>query len=140
MSEHAPDDAAAVRRELADLRAAYQRLQEASTAREKEEAREDVAEAKEDLDEIARKAGVSRGAIEKAIADAKRAERKEELRPIMEELLSELVADDEDEEPAAEEEPEAKAKPAVEKPKAPPPDSGPVVPHWSERGISELLR
>lgn len=141
MSEPA-EDYGALKRELADLRAAYEELRNARTPAEKEEAREDVAEAKQDLDALAKTLGISRDTLARATADAKKAERKEELRPILQELLDEMAEDEEpEEEEAPEPEPEkpakVKAEPKLPKPE---PDSDPSHPHWSERPISELIR
>ena len=149
MSESAAEnvsaaDVAKLRTELDELRQAYADLREASTAKEKEEAREDVKEARADLDALAAKLGISRDALESATAEAKKAERRAELSPIVDELIEEKLAklaeeDDDDDKPdddkVAAEKPEKPAK--VEKPA---PDAGPTREHWSDRRVTELLR
>jgi transposase-like protein len=133
----APDDVAALRRELNELRTAHDALAAAQTPAEKHEAREDVAEAKADLSATAKTLGISPNLLGKAVADARKAERKEELRPILAELLEELA--DEDEE-AEKTEPENAPAPKAPKAEKPAPDSEPTHPHWSERPVGELLR
>lgn len=152
-----------LRQSLEELRAANQALQEANTERERQSARDDIGEAREDLDALAGRLGISRSALDSSIAAAKRAERKDELRPIIAELLEEARADEqaqreereaverEEQEAAEREEQEASEREAAEaaaaaaaserKPKpAATPDNGPSKPHWSEKGVSELLR
>lgn len=139
-------DLAELRDGFAELREALDELREASTARERQDARADVRDAQESLDDTAKRLGVSRKQLEASIADAKRAERKEELVPIVRELFDELRA-------AADDEPEPKPR---RKPKPKPREGGasadhddapatngdsePIVPHFTERRLSELLR
>lgn len=161
MSEHAAEpglsaaDAAALRRDLDELREAYDELREATTAAERERAKASVSEEREDLDETARKLGISRASLDQSIAAAKRAERKQEIGPIVRELLDE-IADEHEKAEAEEAEREAEAiaagKPkGTPKPKPkpaaaadgssePPDDSVPIVEHWTEKRISEVLR
>lgn len=125
---------------LEELRGAVQELREARTPEERREAREDAEDAEESLEKTARRLGVSRAKLEESIKAARAAERKEELRPIMVELLEELKGD-------AEPEPKPKPKP---KPKAgangrretgePPGDTAPVKEHWAEKSIGNLVR
>lgn len=150
--------------ELADLRAAVEALQaeneelrNASTERERLEARKGVGEAEADLDAVARSLGISREALDRAANEAKTAERKEELRPILKDLYAEIREEETqaeaqrlaDEQAAAE---AAKGKPKGDKPakdakpdkpesdELPPPDDGPTAEHWGERKIGSLLR
>lgn len=145
------DDLAALRRELAELQQGMRELREARTEPQRREARERVRDAEADLDQLARAAGVSRQALESAMAEAKRAERKEELRPIVLELLAEANEppppgdgadggageDDDAGKPAA-----RKPKPAPQRREAKPPPDEPPAPqsHWSDRRVSELMR
>jgi transposase-like protein len=132
-----PGDLASLRSELADYKKALDELKAASTPAEKEEAREDVEDAEADLGAVARKLGISPSALRKATADAKRAEQKENLRPIIQELLDELVGDDDEDEP---EKPVAEEKPKRERAPKKEADSAPVVTHWSDRSVMDLLR
>lgn len=135
-----PDEVGELRQGLADLREAYEELREATTARDRDEATADIKDARADLDKIAAATGVSRKAIEHAMAEAKRAERKDELRPILAELLEEMKP--EEPEPKPDDDSTAPPKPPKEPP-APPvepePDTAPRGEHWSERRVSELL-
>jgi hypothetical protein len=143
-------EAAELRRELDDLRKANKELSDAKTAADKASARDAVDEAEDDLEAVAKRIGVSPAALRKATAEAKKAERKEELRPILYELLDELEADDpeldddkptDDDKPAADDKPTDSDKPAAkEKAAKPKEDAPPVRAHWSERGVGELIR
>ena len=53
--------------------------------------------------------------------------------------LARLLAEEEGDEPAGEPKPK-EPKPKEPKEAAPKPDSEPVVPHWSERRVGELLK
>lgn len=135
------EDVAALRRELDELRTAHQALQEATTKKEKEAAREDVAEAKADLDKLAADLGISRAALEDATREARKAERRSELSPIVDELIEEKLAklaEEDDDEPTPDAEPPL--EPAAKKPPVPKVDDGPVATHWSDRSLSELLK
>lgn len=66
MSEAATaEDIAAIRKELRDLQAAQERLAEAKTPAAKADAREDVRDAKDDLDDELRRRGLSRSDLDK---------------------------------------------------------------------------
>jgi multidrug efflux pump subunit AcrA (membrane-fusion protein) len=147
------NDLAKLTDRLDDLAAAQDELREASTAHERTEAREDVAEAKADLDALASTLGVSRKTLDASIAAAKREDDKAKLRPIIAEILAEekdkTLADtdendttgtdvetDEDEVASTKAE-KPKPKP---KPREQPQDTGPVAEHWSERSIGEMVR
>lgn len=150
-----------LRSSLTGLSDAVRELREARTPDERRRAHEDVEDAEEDIDATAKRLGVSRASLESSIAAARRAERKEELRPVLEELLEELKGssddDDEDDDGAGDgagpkKKPAAKKKPATKKPPASSSDDDedddrggvgdtePIVPHWSERGIGALLK
>jgi SMC interacting uncharacterized protein involved in chromosome segregation len=116
-------EAADLRHALEEIQQAQDELREASTARERAEAQENVSDAREDLDALASRLGISRSALNESIAAAKKAEQKEELRPIIAELLEETKA--QEPEPAA-----VKAEP----------DNEPAQEHWSQRGVTELIR
>lgn len=126
-----------------ELRQAFQDLKDASTPAERREAREDADEAEQDLAATAKRLGVSRKTLEDSIQAARRAERKDELRPILAELLAEAKEEPApvDEEPETKEEPEppASVKP-VAKPRVVAPDTEPVKPHWSESRVGDLVR
>lgn len=140
-------DVAKLRTELDELRQAYTDLREASTAKEKEAAREDVKDARADLDALASRLGISRDALETATAEARKAERRAELSPIVDELIEEKLSklaeeDDDDDKPdddkVAAVKDDKPAKPVkAEKPAA---DDGPVTTHWSDKRVTELLR
>jgi hypothetical protein len=135
-----------------DPRQAQADLAEAKTAREKAEARDDVADAEEDLRKAAKDLGISPETLRKAAKAARTEETREELRPIVAELWAEERQREQDEaERLAAEEAAAKGdKPKREpKPKTngdgptieeTPPDTEPVAQHWGERHIGELLR
>lgn len=138
---------------LEDLRSSQQELRDASNANDKRSARRDVQDAREDLDELAQRLGISRATLDGSIAAAKNAERKDELRPIIVEILSELndgagddddpPADDDpadDDDPPADDDPAADDDPPAPKQRKPKPDTEPVKPHWAERGVGELLK
>lgn len=127
---------------LDELRQRFDDLDEAQTEREKQGARADVADAKEDLETTAARLGVSKKTLEASIAAAKRAERKDELKPLLVELLDELKADADDPDDGGDPDPDpAAAKNGKAKAAADPPiDTPPVKPHWSERNAGELVR
>lgn len=138
---------AAVTAGLDELRQAMDDLRSASSEREKREARDEIADAREDLDALAKQLGVSRERLDSSIAAAKNAERKEELRPIIAELLSEAeeartaAANEPEpgpEPPAAE--PKPSKPPAATAPPPPPGDSEPARSHWSEKPVGSLIR
>lgn len=140
MSEPLPE-LAELREAIGDLSTAFQEFRDAQTAKEQAAAKEDIREAKADLDQIAKESGISRASIEKAVAEARRAERKEELRPILEELLAEAKEGDDDNKTNGDvKEPKAVKPPATPPPPKPNEDEHPTHEHWSERKLSELLR
>jgi hypothetical protein len=137
----------AVTAAIDDLRVAFDDQREASTAQERTEAAGDVAEARQDLDKLARELGIPRVKLDASIKAAKDAERKEELRPI----IAELLAEEEERlrlgEETAAAEAEAAKKPLKEKKAGgasgavePVADTEPVVEHWSERSVGELIK
>lgn len=144
-------EASELRSALAELQDAVQELREARTAGERSDARESVQEAKGDLDAVARQLGISRETLERAAREAQQSERKNELRPILRDLLAEIEReraeaadgeeqDEEDADAAAgKAKPRRKAKPQQEA-SAPAPDSAPATEHWSERSLGELVR
>lgn len=168
MTGHDGNDDTPTRAELAELRAGLDDLadsiadlRKASTPAQKHAAKADVADAEDDLEATARRLGVSKEKLQESITAAKKAERRDELKPILEELLDELLepdddaADDDDDTPAKK--PAAKKpakKPAAKKEPAddddaggagddddkPAGDSGPLKPHWSEAPLGGILR
>ena len=124
-------------RELAD---AVKAQQAATTAAEKKDAQEDVQEARADLDTLAKELGIPVGKLRDAAEEAKKQARKDELRPILLDLLDEVMADPPAEGEPTEEEPaaEGEEEPATEEP-APVEDSAPTQAHWSERSLGEIL-
>ena len=143
---------AAVTAALDEIRQAQDDLREASTQAERREAAGDVADAKQDLDKLAQALGIPRAKLDASIKAAKDAERKEELRPIIAELLAEEDERRAEEERAEQERLEAEAagkKPPKEKKAggangaAADPvvgDTEPVRPHWSEKSIGDLVK
>lgn len=141
---------AAVTGALDEIRTAMEEIRAASTTRERDDARDDLDDANTDLAAAAKRLGISPDALAKAARDAKSAERREELRPIVADLLAEreaerLAAEEtpEDDEGAADDK-KAKKKPAARikaVPDAEPDeDTEPKVEHWSERGVGNLIR
>ena len=149
-----PDDGgddgglAELRSQVAELKQTLQELKQASTPAEKREAREEVDEAEKDLSTAARKAGLDPARYRAAIQAAKLQAFEDEYGPIVDRrvdaALARLLAEEEDDEPAGEPKPKEprpkEPKPKEPKEAAPKPDSGPVVPHWSERRVGELLK
>lgn len=149
------DPIAEMRAEMADVKRALAELAAAKTTEAKAEAREDVDDAEADLVSAAKRAGVSVGRMRDAIAAARKQafvdEYNADIRSIVNDEMAKLL-DEADEADEVEETPAdggpakpAKAKaaatgeaPPAEKPKAP--DSEPVVPHWSEKKIGEMVR
>lgn len=132
---------AALTEGLDELRTAVGELRDARTPDERREAQDDVADARRDLDALAARVGIPRAQLDKAIADAKRAERKEELRPILAELLDELIPAGNDD--GGKPKPDDKGDGGKPKPVKPdtPPDTPPAGGgHWSERPLRELIR
>lgn len=150
MSEPLPDgvshkDFDELRGVVSDLADALKQQREAETSREKHEAKEEVKEARADLDQLAKEMGVDPGKLREAAEKAKHDAEKERLRPLLLELLDEELASDDDkpaDEPDEknddEEDEPADEKPADEPP-APPEDSAPTAEHWSERTVGRLL-
>jgi hypothetical protein len=98
-----------------------------------------VKEAKADLKTLAAEMGIDPKRLEEAAAEAQRTQRKEELRPLLIELLDEELEDvaedaDEAEKGAA----KAVKEAAEEVPK--PDDTAPTKEHWSNKPLSELFR
>lgn len=147
---------------LSELREAVQGLNTARTPDERRRAREDVYDAEEDLDATARRLGVSRAKLEESITAARKAERRDELRPILEELIAEREAaaaaadddGDDDGKGKGKGKGDDKGKGSTTRRRSsssssddggagetePVVDTEPVVPHWSERGFGSLVR
>ena len=141
---------------VTELAGALKAQQEASTPVEKAEAKQEVKEAKADLDDLAKELGISPAKLKQAADDARRQERKEELRPLLVELLDEELEpkpeDEGEEKPGgkpAKKEPEAKKEtpepepepgPEPEAKEKEPEDSAPGHEHWSERSVGELIK
>ena len=145
MSEQLPEgvtkqEFAELQGAVKDLADAFKAQQSATTAAEKKDAQEDVQEARADLDTLAKELGIPVGKLRDAAEEAKKQARKDELRPILLELLDEEMADPPAEGEPTEEEPaaEGEEEPATEEP-APVEDSAPTQAHWSERSLGEIL-
>ena len=144
MSESLPEgvsrqDFAELQKAVKDLADAFQQQREAQTAAEKQDAREEVAEARADLDHLAKEIGVSPAKLREAADNAKREEEKERLRPLLIELLDEEIADKpDDEEPDEHPEDDKPAEPEPES--EPEPDTAPEQEHWSERAIGGIFK
>ena len=137
-----PQDFRDLQAAVADLARAQQELAEARTSEEREDAREEVAESKADLDALAKELGISPSKLRAAAAKAKDEEESERLRPLVKSLVAELL-DEEVEAPTEEDKPDEDddaEKPKDEPAPEPEPDSAPVQSHWSERPVGELLR
>lgn len=143
-------DLADLRAGMDELRTAFQDLREASTPADRREARDDVDDAEQDLAATAKRLGVSRKTLEDSIQKAKQAERRDELRPILAELLAEAKENDTTPEPGEEKDgaddaavpaSTESAKPARSpRPRVTEPDTEPVKPHWSESRVGDLVR
>lgn len=147
------DPLAEMRAEMAEVKKALAELAAARTTEAKAEAREDVDDAEADLVSAAKRAGVSVGRMREAIAAARKQafvdEYNADIRSIVNDEMARLL-DEADEADKVEETPAdggaADVKPAAVKGEAPPaekpkaPDSEPVVPHWSEKRIGEMVR
>lgn len=152
MSEPAADPVAELRQELADLRGELGALIKASTTTERQDAREDVADAEADVIAAAKRAGLKPEQVQRALAEAKRAafreEHGEEISQMIRTELETLMKEAEEKEAEASSKDEVTEKPEkAEKPKAeklekpePEPDVAPERPHWSEKSIAEMLR
>lgn len=153
MSSTEPDPLLELRQELADLRGELGALVKASTASERQDAREDVADAEADVIAAAKRAGLKPEQVTRALAEAKRAAFREEhgeeisamIRTELEALMKE--AEEKEAEAATENEVPDDEKPKAPKAKAekpekvePGPDAAPERPHWSEKSIAEMLR
>lgn len=144
------------------LRQRFDDLDDADTPAERRRARADVEDAEEDLEAMAKRLGIPQKTLAASIAAARNAERKEELRPILQELLDEAKAaadagadpPDPDPDPDADADADPDAGDAgdtggtgrADRPaptrarRQPAPDSEPVREHWMERGIGTLLK
>ena len=134
---------------MKELREAMDELRQARTEPERREARGEVREAKADLAATARELGLDPKRLEKAAAEAKAADEKERLRPLLIELLDEELAEGAEEATGAAETAAgavagaggqatgAAATAAEETP--PKQDSEPTLGHWSERPLSSLF-
>lgn len=125
---------------VADLAAALKAREEADTAADTQAAHEDVQDARADLDTLAKELGIPVGKLREAADEAKKQARKDELRPLLLELLDEEMADPTAESPAEDEPAEDAAKDHPTEEPAPAEDSAPTQSHWSERSIGEILK
>lgn len=121
---------------VGELRDALTELREASTPAEKEEAKAEVREAKADLKTLAKEMGIDPKRLESAAAEARKQQTKEELRPLIIELLDEELEDVADD---ATDAVKGAAKDAKDAADTPPKDSEPVKDHWSDRPLSSLF-
>lgn len=140
-----------------ELRQGLADLKDAATPAQRQEAQGDVADAQRDLAAAAQRLGISPEKLQEAATEARKAERKEELRPIISELMTEAkeAADQE----AADQEAQRLADEEANKTKGDGktkddgktkkdgasvtelvPDTEPVTEHWSERGVGALLK
>lgn len=119
---------------VGELRKAFEGMRDAEGAKEKNQARETVVEAKSDLEELAKSMGLSAKEIRQAAEAAAHSKRKEETRALLEEILSE--GETSDDEGGGDEKPEDEPKPEKEEPVE---DSAPTVEHWSERPVTQLF-
>jgi hypothetical protein len=119
---------------VSELRDAVAGLRQARSEPERREAREDVRDAKADLAEVAKELGLDPKRLEEAAGQARSADEKERLRPLLIELLDEELAE-------APEELLDDAKETVKEtaPEPPQPDTAPGLGHWSERPLSSLF-
>lgn len=153
MSSTEPDPLLELRQELADLRGELGALVKASTASERQDAREDVADAEADVIAAAKRAGLKPEQVTRALAEAKRAafreEHGEEISAMIRTELEALMKEAEEKEvgatskdEASEKQEKAEKPPKEEKPEKlePEPDVAPERPHWSEKKIGELIR
>jgi hypothetical protein len=122
---------------MRELSEAVEELKQARSQPERREAQADVREAKADLAATARELGLDPKRLEKAASEAKAADEKERLRPLLIELLDEELAEAGEEAAGAVQETAAAAAAAV--PDPPKPDSEPRMGHWSERPLGSLL-
>lgn len=145
---------------VTELRDAFRGLEAARTPAERSDAQEDVQDAEESLEQTAKRLGVSADTLRASVKAAKEAERKEELRPILVELLEELTKDDDaGDEPKKKPHKSAPANGGSQSSQGrrdsdaggdrsganaagagSDDDSAPLVEHWGERRISEVLR
>lgn len=141
MSEVTPDALAGMQRQMTELAEAVRELKEASTPKEKQEAKKDVDEASSALEAYARAHGVSVEDAEEAINKIKRDHRKSEMREILEEIFQEdeAAAAAEEEKKKAEKEAEAAGEKEKEKPAKPKEKVADAVPagpgHWTDRSL-----
>lgn len=134
MSEVTAEDLSAIRRELRDLREAQEKLAAAKTPAAKEEAREDVREAKDDLDAELRRRGLSRADLDE-LQESKEYER---FKARQERLEAERA----DGKPKPRPKPKAKAKAddddepdPDDDDDGPPVEQPPASNHWSEKPL-----
>jgi|SRR6185437_410678 len=128
---------------VGELRDALNEQRQADSPKEREEAAADVREAKADLKTLAKELGLDPKRLEEAAEAARRQQRKDELRPLLVELLDEELADPENEGDGGgkgEDDGKPKDGKADDDPgKEPPKDSEPKVDHWSDRPLSSLF-
>lgn len=138
-----PDGLAQLKAGLEEVRGLVLELKTSRQPAERAEIRQELDEVEADVEKLAKKYGLPASTIRDSIAAAKRAERKDEMRDVVRELLEEMIDDDDDEEEIVGEDKPAK-KPKTRAPKIVEEvideDSEPVVPHWSDRPIGDLLK
>ena len=142
-----PDGLAQLRAGLEEVRGLVLELKTSRQPAERAEIRQELDEVEADVEKLAKKYGLPASTIRDSIAAAKRAERKDEMRDVVRELLEEMIDDDESE---LELDDDAEVPKPVEKKDKKPraskveevidEDSEPVVPHWSDRSIGDLLK
>ena len=117
-----------------ELREAMAELRQARSEPERREARAEVRDAKAELADVAKELGLDPKRLEEAAGQARSADEKERLRPLLIELLDEELAE-------APEELLDDAKETVKEtaPEPPQPDTAPGLGHWSERPLSSLF-
>ena len=142
MSETVPegvtrDEFNALTKAVSDLTQAHKELAEARTADEREDAKDEIAEATADLDALAKELGISPKNLRAAADRARRDERKEELRPLLQELLAEELGDEEEEETPEDKSEETAAEEKTEDESE---DTSPEQTHWSQKSLTDVLR
>ena len=105
-----------------ELREAMAELRQARSEPERREARAEVRDAKAELADVAKELGLDPKRLEEAAGQARSADEKERLRPLLIELLD-----------------DAKETVKETAPEPPQPDTAPGLGHWSERPLSSLF-
>ena len=113
-----------------ELREAMAELRQARSEPERREARAEVRDAKAELADVAKELGLDPKRLEEAAGQARSADEKERLRPLLIELLDEAPEELLD---------DAKETVKETAPEPPQPDTAPGLGHWSERPLSSLF-